>query len=842
MAHPPIEWAGVGETGKIFQTESHERYVDPGWGNETVDVSTEWTLAEFKSCELYTDAVLEVTRTIKMRTADGVSILIRSRGRTFFFADKLPNDVHAAVYAPAKSIKHDGVIQVTAGDTVRALRTMDHKRDPLSSLGDMLAIEPMLGFDVEPRERLRQSGYFLRRLLPRYEGNLEWIDSIMSRMPHAMASAKEYIRQKLDYRTPDEDLLRTGDFLLEGMRELMVYSWTGYESSDVYDRLEELRDKLQGLLNYAREVKPAAKDGWDHALDLGKAVVKAVVGLGVAVKELGAMARDVTMKGADAVAGVFGYEIEWKAWSAIGKAYESGKTTKEIFTSIVDGIIDQWSMAIDKASNGDYSGIMDLSAELILDIGIELISMGAATPAVAAKRMSTASRFATFTKEAAEATTKRAKDLLRKSKALMEEVPAHARRKLQDTIDGLEALVYAHAHNMVAVGGGRFGLNGDAIPQALTRIRGARAMEAAERAVGRLRGAAKRTGTSVLGRLEKLATKMPGAVHSLAARIAKPGSAKLVKALDDALRTWVNKLDDDVSAAALRRAADAVDPVAYVDNINWVMKRDGINLAARKELVRQAVMRKGSLDLGWLRTTELDAKTLDFLAMDPATNWRTFMRVSEKASDYFPSSVKKHLEPKHYAEAGAKLRGVAGELMFVVNKVPLPDGMKIVARQLDMAGKKIDFGLENAAGHPAMLEMKAWNAAKWEKEMRSVGTRMQLTDDADRLVKQLAAAKREAARRFDEASRAARAGDTLKGPATIYLGTTDVISAADEFKLRKLLADYDLGDVKVVKFPETSLATTRNKLRDALGIGTAGAATAVLAADSLADYADERDP
>lgn len=828
MAKPPIEWAGAGETGKVFQTDSHESYVDPGYGNETVEVSSEWTLAEFKSYELCTDAVLEVTRTIKMRTANNVSILIRSRGRTFFFADKLPNDVHAAVYAPAKSIKHDGVIQVIENDTVLGMRTMDHKRDFVSSLGDMLDSEPMLGFHVEPRERLRQAGYFLSGTLPGYLRNLELIDSLFPNIRYATLLAQEYIRQKLDYRTPDEELLRTGDFVLVSIRELLVYSWTGYEGSDIYYRLEELRDELQGLLDYARKVTPAEKDGWDHALDFAKAIGKAVVGLGRAVVELGAMVHDLTLKGADKIANLFGYEIEWKAWSAIGKAYEAGKTTKEIFTSVVNGIIDDWSAAFDKASNGDYSGLMDLGVELALDIGIEFISMGTATPAVAGKRVGTLARMATFTKEAAKLTLERAKTLLRKSKELLKKVPALAKRTLLDMMDSLEAMAYAYAHDVVDIGGGRLALRLDAIPEALARIRGGRAMEMAEHAVSKLRGAAKRAGTSLLGKLEKLATKMPHPVQSLAARIGKPGSGKLVEILEESLGTWVNRLDDDVAAAALRRTADAVDPVAYADNINWVMKRKGISANARNELVRQAVMRDKPLDLGWLRETDLDNKTLEFLATDPATNWTTFMKVSSKPSDFFPSSLRKQLKNSAYADAGAKLRGVAGELSFVVDAKNLPAGFRIEARQVAAGGKKIDFKLLDAADNPAMLEVKSWNAKRWTKELDANFGKPKLSGGTKSMIEQLQASK--------------RAPVPQGKKMTVYLAVPDVITEADKLRLKDLLTAHGLSDVVIHEFPEAALIAVRNRLRDAMGLPAAGAAgVALVTADTDADYDDGRD-
>lgn len=386
-------------------------------------------------------------------------------------------------------------------------------------------------------------------------------------------------------------------------------------------------------------------------------------------------------------------------------------------------------------------------------------------------------------------------------------------------------------------------LDPGAIPEAIRSVRGARAMGAAKTAVGGLSGAAKKAGKSVLAKLDTW-KRNPDIVYALAARMAK-GDSKFVKALDNALDGWVNKLDDDVAMAALRRAADAVDPVAFLKNIDWVMTYKGIKVDARRALVRQAVMRENPLDLAWLRTTELADDMLEFMAIDPATNWATFMKVSKKPSDYFPSALKKKLGKDDYAQAGAKLRGVAGEMMFVVDKVPLPGDFKIVARQVDALGKKIDFGLENAAGHPALLEVKAWNAQRWESELRNVGIpKKKIGRYATRMIKQLDAAKTQAKRDFDAAMTAAAKKGGKKappGPATIYLAVSDTISAVSKAKLRQLLEEHGLADVVIMKFPETMLVATRNKLIDAFGIPTGGAAAALISADAIAEHSDGRD-
>ena len=839
------DWVGAGETGKIFRNDAFETYVDKG-SNETVEVRTDWTLAEFKSYELKTDAVLEVKRTIKIRLATGTSVLIRSRARTWFFAERLPNDVRAALQAPAKSIVHDGTILVTEADAVKGLSTVDHKLEHSDSVAAMLGREPMLGFETDPKQRLEEARYFTTATLPGYERNLVLLAAIFDSAPRITMALKDYIKKKLEYFSPDKQPLTNARFLIEQIRELMTYSWTGYEGSDLYLNLGLLKEKVEQLVGRAETVKPAEKSGWAHALDAVEAVGKAIKGLGVAVLELGAMARDLGMKGLDLAANVFGYEIEWKAWSTIGKAYESGKSTKEIFFAVVNGFIDQWSQAFERAGNGDYSGVMDLGVELALDIGIEIASMGTATPAVAAKRVGTAARILTFTTEAAEAIVKRTKGILAKSKQLIKNAPAAAKKALLDTIDAIEGLVEGMKaafpmRELAGTGRRMLGLEPGAIPQAMQRVRGARALNAAKTAVGGMPAAAKKAGNSILRKLEAWKKSSPDTVYALAARMAK-GDSKFVRALDDALDA-VRRLDDDVAMAALRRATEAVDPVDFLKNIEWAMSHRGIRLDARRQLVRQAVMRDNPLDLAWLRSTELTNPQLQFLALDPATNWATFMKVSKKPSDYFPSALKKTLTKRDYAQAGAKLRGVAGEMMFVVDKVPLPGDLRIVARQVDALGRKIDFGLETAAGHPALLEVKAFNARRWENELRNFRTRKKLGRGASRMIEQLDAAKTKAKWDFEAATKAAAKSGAKKapGPATVYLEISDTISAASEAKLRQLLKEKGLADVVIAKFPETALEVTRNKLRDALGIPTGGVAAALISAEAIAEYGGDDD-
>jgi hypothetical protein len=365
-------------------------------------------------------------------------------------------------------------------------------------------------------------------------------------------------------------------------------------------------------------------------------------------------------------------------------------------------------------------------------------------------------------------------------------------------------------------------LDPGAIPRAIQQVRGARALGDAKAAIASLRSPAARTqGQRVLAALEQLARKsgMPDAISAIAQRIAKGGEpAGFVAKLDTALGTWGKQLDPEVLAGVLRRAADLADPVSFLGNVDWVMHKR-MKLAARKQLVRQAVERAEPLDLRWLRVlTDLPDEMLEFMALDPSTNWKTFMKVSDRPSNHFPSSVKKLLANADYAKAGAKPRGVAGELIFVIENLELPGGLKIVGRQVEAGVKKIDFQLENAAGRRAKLEVKAWNEKRWQRELDTNSGKLQhqLQGMTKRMVEQLQAAK--------------RTGEA------VYLAVSDAIGA-ERIRLEKLLEQHGLRTVAVITFPEGKLRDASARLRKGLGMGAAG--LALVTADDLAEHTDE---
>jgi hypothetical protein len=418
---------------------------------------------------------------------------------------------------------------------------------------------------------------------------------------------------------------------------------------------------------------------------------------------------------------------------------------------------------------------------------------------------------------------RRVRAALAKITRTLDAVPAAARRAALDLRDALHGLLdgLATARHLVEAGTGRrlALLDPGAIPRAIQRVRSARAMESAASAMTKLRGpVARAQGQGVLARLHQLAdrAKMPGAIDAVAHRSAKgPDKAKLVAALDRLLGTWPAQLEPEVLAHVLQRVGGAGNPVAFLDDVAWAMTHHGLTPAARAGLLRHAARPTKPLDLRWLRElTDLSDETLEFLALDPATQWMDLMKVSTRLSDYFPSSVKKLLTPSDYAQAAGKLRGIAGELTIAVEGIELPGGLRIVGRQVKAGSRTIDFELQNALGQKVKLEVKAWSPKTWERELANPA-RIRPKSLLGPLIEQLRAAKATGSE--------------------VYLAVPDSIGSSLA-SLETLLRDLRLDKVRVIRFSESKLKNTISKLRLELGLA---AGVGLVSADQLVEIDDE---
>jgi hypothetical protein len=197
----------------------------------------------------------------------------------------------------------------------------------------------------------------------------------------------------------------------------------------------------------------------------------------------------------------------------------------------------------------------------------------------------------------------------------------------------------------------------------------------------------------------------------------------------------------------------------------------------------------------------LTDQRLEVLASNPQTNWKTFMKVSDRPSEMFPQDLaKRGLESKHYADAGRKLRGVAGEM--VVGEMELPGGLKITKSQVPTEGGSIlDYQVREASGREALLEVKSWSTKQWQRQIDSLGGKG--AEYIQGLFKQL-----------DDAKASGK---------PVYLAVTNKLEKTPlVIRLREELASAGHENVSLVFFDETRLRDVGRELRKALAIAGGG--------------------
>jgi len=451
------------------------------------------------------------------------------------------------------------------------------------------------------------------------------------------------------------------------------------------------------------------------------------------VVELGKMGADGIRKVVDEVIqAVSDYELDWEPYSAVGKARASGKTWKEIGVAALDGMVEQISEAFEHARNGDLSKLADLSAGVGLEAALAIATAGTSEAGTAASRTAqlakdTAKGLASASKKTLQRMRQLIKDARELAKHTKEEWARRFAKAVEETFESLAPEMEA-----VAVGGGRGAI--PTVEKATTMLRTKQLGEE----VGDAMKVLKKRGVGKRGvdlpefgqRLEQFATKLgPDAakamkkVVSTLAGADKP--AAYVKAIEKLLGMPKRIAADDLMAL-LKRSARMDDPAKFLDDVAWFADRK-ISGVARTTILRKAAD-GAAPDLAWLRQTTLTDQRLELLASNPQTNWKTFMKVSEKPSDMFPQDIaRRGLDNADYKEAGSKLRGAGAEM--VVGDMELPGGLKIKRSQVPVdetaargaRGSVMDYEVVDASGRPAWLEVKGWSKRQWKQQLDNLG-------------------------------------------------------------------------------------------------------------------------
>jgi hypothetical protein len=671
----------------------------------------------------------------------------------------------------------------------------------------------LISFDSTPQQKLDQL-ILVADASVKGERQDFWIDDITPTIAEHIAKLHELQHHIENYEDRDTSILNVAEEDLQRLREeldlLEARAAAGDHDPQAKERLARVRAmyaQLEKAWASAAEANrhPPQKSLSDHYLDAQMAGVHAVKGVVEGVVEVGKMGVDLVRKGIDEVIQhTSDYQLDWEPYSAIGKAKAAGKSNSEVAIAMWDGLVDQVSTAIEHARHGDFSKLDDLAADItvaVATMGEDAVAKAGAVAKGAAKVGAAARDLLTGAAKIGE----RLEALKGVVKAALKDAPINAKmwakaklEGISDAIDGVKGLFEPEAVTT----------NGLPSPEKFTGImRESSANESIDAAMTKLgkREAIKgargkdRVDVSEMGeRLKKLAD--PEVAEKVARRMANVKDAKAyVKAVEKMLGTPRKVGKENLAAILEESTTRTADKGAeYLENVYKLVEKDGLKPDARRMLIEKIVDKNGPDLASWIGKTDLTAEELNFLAMDPNTNWRSFMKVSAETSDDFPQSLgKRGLPDSAYADMEFKARGVAAEM--VVDDGALK-GFKVKERQIEVGdGRDIDFGGTDPSGAECLVEVKSAQQVTWERDLGNVKAALADPDTAlYRLDKQL------------------RAAGSQKGK-KIYLAVTDALPE----ELLEEVKDFAKarGVIDVLTISESEIKATANTLKQHMKIG-----------------------
>ncbi|PTL79584.1 hypothetical protein DAT35_32755 [Vitiosangium sp. GDMCC 1.1324] len=387
---------------------------------------------------------------------------------------------------------------------------------------------------------------------------------------------------------------------------------------------------------------------------------------------------------------------------------------------------------------------------------------------------------------------------------------ARASSGLRESVESIQALVKT-LERMLAEGkavatpdGLRFSLPGgvEAFKQAFFAVRGEMA---AARALGGIRGAglAAEEAEKTLETLKLLAAEsqeMGLAYNAVARRAAAlpANKAQAYLAAVESLRSSARSNVKQALAQLLKRSGSRslADPHAFLKEAEWLVSHPELEAEAAAELARKAC--RGSVDLGWLRSTGLTMEDLNFMARNEKMVWGLFRRAAAEAGNL-----------KLQLQAREQLRGVAVEMLTERNAQKLFPGFRLTGWQVKMKeGHVIDNELTAMGGSRLQhgVEAKGWNENRWRQSLD--------TWRAKQGTKKLNEAQEALAEKLQHLlDQLADAGKAPRGKP--FLVVTDKLSGPTRDKLDRFLERHAPG-TQLIQVEEAEILNKTKQLRAAL--------------------------
>lgn len=822
-----LNWAGNTPLRSVTTSSDADVYENKG---DVLLTNEEWAFALQGDKEVGSTGIFAVNRKYAFNLEkSGVEAVVQVKTRAHVKADKAPNDIRQLIETSAVWVSHDAEIIILKPEE-KAKVDPGAKHANGQSPAELLVGDPLIAFETTAKDRI---WYLVDTYLGirRKESNDHSIDKLSERSSLLVSRLVEHEKAKKNYEDGDpmslvdaEELL--ADLIKKHEQLKSNYERAGSKDKEVktqIDRLEKLYRKLYDQYLEAYNAKAPNKDWTDHAEDWAKAPFHAGIGFVGGLAELAKMLGDGARYAGDEALEEVGVDVGgWEAWSEVGKAYQSGKSTEEILETMWDGFFDRLDKAFEHGRNGDFSMLFDITAETGLDIGLGLATAGTGTAASwsakAGKMANTIGDAAKAAAAMAKRLEKRARQALKDLKKLLKEgsLPKWGKdaiKSLQNFVDGM-----GDRFAMAGADGANFAEHVPDGPAAKAMMREAGLGRAADKAMAsmrkrRIKGMTVSEKAHFVNRLEEIAKNFGGGNEI----------ARVFKKLEtvEKLGPYVQKIEEllgmaselgvDDLVACLKRSTQVRDGAAFLDDVAAFAKRD-LSGPAKSTILQKAAAGKAP-DLDWLRKLDITDERLEYLASNPATNWKSFMKVSEETSDMYPAALDERFpttkdKNKAYGDAAVKIRGVAGEL--AVKEMDL-DPLKITREQVDVREMgvdrdvSIDYGVSGPKGF-GLLEVKGWSKRKWKQQLKAAKAAQGGDEAIQHLLVQLDAA--------------------AKTGKPVYLAVTDALDAATKKALTGFLAKNKHAAVELVYFSEDKLKGIAKELRNAMMLG-AGIAIAI---------------
>ncbi|MFY0584306.1 hypothetical protein ACN28S_67355 [Cystobacter fuscus] len=255
---------------------------------------------------------------------------------------------------------------------------------------------------------------------------------------------------------------------------------------------------------------------------------------------------------------------------------------------------------------------------------------------------------------------------------------------------------------------------------------------AAARALGGIRsaGLAAQEAEKTLEALKLLAAESQemalayGAVARRAAAL-PADKAQAYLAAVESLRSSARGAAKTTLPGLLHRSGASIvkDPLVFIKEATWLVSHPELDAEALVELARKA--RRGSVELGWLRSTGLNLEHLNFMGRNEKTAWKLFQQAVE--------------EPWNLAaqrRAREQLRGIAVEMLTERNAQKLFPGFRLTGRQVPLEeghiidnmltavmGQRLQHGVEVRAGTKTGGAWRSMHGLPGRARRRSVNNR-----------------------------------------------------------------------------------------------------------------------